>query len=218
MNNVTLTSDRLIASGLISEDNCVAIQQLSVELTDTWEKRQVFRTETEMYVSVLNDAKHPTSASKYWQAVREQANMLDNLAVVGFDYRRNEVALQRHVKKLAEVTDRLDLEEIQIDIDECNYKKASMQQNANDRMRELKLWSRLKKELDDGSFDTKDVNVHQLESVLQTLQNRKGALTQGSSQSEVTNVIGPLATATRLVKEKKAGLQLASSRGKNLPE
>ena len=31
-------------------------------------------------------------------------------------------------------------------------------------MREIKLWSQLKKEFDDGTFDTQDVNRHQLES------------------------------------------------------
>ena len=31
-------------------------------------------------------------------------------------------------------------------------------------MREIKLWSVLKKEFNDGSFDDKDVNGHQLDS------------------------------------------------------
>ena len=39
-----------------------------------------------------------------------------------------------------------------------------MELTARDRMRELKLWSQLKKENDDGTFDTKNVNAHQLES------------------------------------------------------
>ena len=33
-----------------------------------------------------------------------------------------------------------------------------MQLVARDRMREIKLWSDLKKEFNDGSFDDKDVN------------------------------------------------------------
>ena len=32
------------------------------------------------------------------------------------------------------------------------------------RMREIKMWSKLKKEFNDGSFNDKDVNEHQLES------------------------------------------------------
>ena len=38
-----------------------------------------------------------------------------------------------------------------------------MQLVARDRMREIKLWSTLKKEFNDGSFNTKDVNRHQLD-------------------------------------------------------
>jgi len=208
-NNITLASDRIIASGLLTEENCTAIKTLETELVNTWEKRQVFRTETEMRVSVLNDGKFPTRAGKYWQSVREQANMLDNLAVVGFEYRRNEVAMKRLQKRLAEVEDPFDIEEIQIDLDECLYKKASMQQNANARMTELQLWSQLKDELNDGSFDTEDVNTHQLETMLGQLQNRRAALTSGSSQAEVINVLGPLETARKRMEE-VAGTKLKS--------
>ena len=41
-------------------------------MRDTWTKKQMFRTQTEMEFSVLNDAKYPTKAAKYWQCVREQ--------------------------------------------------------------------------------------------------------------------------------------------------
>ena len=47
-------------------------KELTVELKDTWNKKQIFRTETEMRFSVLNDLRYPTKASKYWQCVREQ--------------------------------------------------------------------------------------------------------------------------------------------------
>ena len=49
-----------------------AFKDMVEELKDTWTKKQVFRTETEMRFSVLNDLKYPTKASKYWQCVREQ--------------------------------------------------------------------------------------------------------------------------------------------------
>ena len=39
-----------------------------------------------------------------------------------------------------------------------------MELAAKDRMRELKMWSKLKVEFNDGSFNDKDVNEHQLES------------------------------------------------------
>ena len=172
------------------------------ELRDTWTKKQIFRTETEMRFSVLNDMKYPTKAAKYWQCVREQNVYLENLMSLSFDYRRTEVKLKRLQQKLAEETDELKKELIQIDIDEKTYAKANMQLTAKDRMREIRLWSQLKKENDDGTFDKQDVNQHQLESYHKIMINRKNTLTQGSSQPEVFNVLGQLQTIERVKKEK----------------
>jgi hypothetical protein len=172
------------------------------ELRDTWTKKQVFRTETEMRFSVLNDMKYPTKASKYWQCVREQNVYLENLMSLSFDYRRTEVKLKRLQQKLKDETDELKKELIQIDIDEKTYSKANMELTAKDRMREIKLWSQLKKEVDDGTFDKQNVNTHQLESYHKIMLNRKDTLTPGSSQPEVFNVLGQLQTIERVKKEK----------------
>ena len=77
-----------------------------------------------------------------------------------------------------------------------------MQLVARDRMREIKLWSKIKKENDDGSFDTRNVDTHQLESYHKIMQNRKETLTPGSSQPEVFNVLGQLESIERLKKER----------------
>ena len=172
------------------------------ELRDTWTKKQVFRTETEMRFSVLNDMKYPTKAAKYWQCVREQNVYLENLMSLSFDYRRTEVKLKRLQQKLKDENDELKKELIQIDIDEKTYSKANMELTAKDRMREIKLWSQLKKEVDDGTFDKQNVNTHQLESYHKIMLNRKDTLTPGSSQPEVFNVLGQLQTIERVKKER----------------
>ena len=77
-----------------------------------------------------------------------------------------------------------------------------MELTARDRMRELKLWSQLKKENDDGTFDKQNVNTHQLESYHKIMINRKNTLTPGSSQPEVFNVLGQLETIERIKKER----------------
>ncbi len=172
------------------------------ELRDTWTKKQIFRTETEMRFSVLNDLKYPTKASKYWQCVREQNVYLENLMSLSFEYRRDEVKLKRLEQKLKEEKDPLKKELIQIDIDEKTYGRANMQLTAKDRMREIKLWSQLKKENDDGTFDKTNVDTHQLESYHKIMINRKDTLTAGSTQPEVFNVLGQLQTIERVQKEK----------------
>ena len=187
-------------NNLLDVEDVKAFRELTGELRDTWTKKQVFRTETEMRMSVLQDAKFPTKASKYWQCVREQNVFLENLMNLSFDCRRNEVKLKRLEQKLEKEEDPIKKELYQIDIDEKRYSLANMQLVARDRMREIKLWSTLKKEFNDGSFDTQDVNRHQLESYHQIMQNKAETLTSGSSQPEVFNVLGQLKTIERVKK------------------
>ena len=187
-------------NNLLDPNEVKEFKELTNELRDTWTKKQVFRTETEMRMSVLQDAKYPTKASKYWQCVREQNVFLENLMSLSFDARRNEVKLKRLEEKLLKEEDPLKRELLQIDIDEKTYSVANMQLVARDRMREIKLWSVLKKEFNDGSFDDKDVNSHQLDSYHLIMKNKAETLTSGSSQPEVFNVLGQLQTIERVKK------------------
>ena len=187
-------------NNLLDPNDVKEFKEMTNELRDTWTKKQVFRTETEMRMSVLQDAKYPTKASKYWQCVREQNVFLENLMSLSFDARRNEVKLKRLQEKLKTEEDPLKRELLQIDIDEKTYSVANMQLVARDRMREIKLWSTLKKEFDDGSFDTQDVNRHQLDSYHLIMKNKAETLTAGSSQPEVFNVLGQLQTIERVKK------------------
>ena len=188
-------------NNLLDPEEVKIFKGLTEELRDTWTKNQMFRTETEMQFSVLNDAKYPTKAAKYWQCVREQNVFLENLMSLSFDYRRAEVKIKKFQEKLDKEEDPLKKELLQIDIDEKTYQKASMQLVARDRMREIKLWSKFKKKFDDGSFDTKNVNTHQLNSYHLTMKNKAETLTQGSSQPEVFNVLGQLQSIERIKKD-----------------
>ena len=187
-------------NNLLDPNDVQEFKELTNELRDTWTKKQVFRTETEMRMSVLQDMKYPTKAAKYWQCVREQNVFLENLMSLSFDARRNEVKLKRLQEKLKTEEDPLKRELLQIDIDEKTYSVANMQLVARDRMREIKLWSTLKKEFDDGTFDTQDVNKHQLDSYHLIMKNKAETLTSGSSQPEVFNVLGQLNTIERVKK------------------
>ena len=188
-------------NNLLDPEEVKIFKGLTEELRDTWTKKQMFRTETEMQFSVLNDAKYPTKAAKYWQCVREQNVFLENLMTLSFDYRRTEVKIKRLEEKLKTEEDPLKRELLQIDIDEKIYNKASAQLVARDRMREIKTWSKFKKKFDDGSFDTKNVNTHQLNSYHLTMKNKAETLTQGSSQPEVFNVLGQLQSIERIKKD-----------------
>ena len=199
---------------LLDPEDVSVFKEMTGELRDTWTKKQMFRTQTEMEFSVLNDAKYPTKAAKYWQCVREQNVFLENLMSLSFEYRRNEVKIKRLEKKLEDETDELKVELAQIDLDEKRYTKASMQLTARDRMREIKLWSAYKTKYDDGKFDTKDVNTHQLESYHLVMKNKAETLTQGSSQPEVFNVLGQLQSIERI---KEDHVQIEATKKPILP-
>lgn len=179
---------------LLTSNDFNKLLAIKDELNDTWHKKQIFRTETEMRVSVLNDAKFPTPAAKYWQCVREQNVFFESIIGLSFDYRKNSVEIKRIEKRLLETQDPLDREMLEIELDEKMYVRASMELIAKDRIREIELWSQLKTELDDGSFDTQDVNAHQLDSLEIALENRISTMTPGTSQDELANALGPLHT------------------------
>ena len=188
-------------NNLLDPEDVTKFKELTGELRDTWTKKQMFRTQTEMEFSVLNDAKYPTKAAKYWQCVREQNVFLENLMTLSFEYRKNEVETKQLKKKRDEEKDELEKELHQIEIDQKTFSKASMQLVSIDRMREIKLWSMYKKKYDDGSYDTTNVNTHQLNSYHLTMKNKAETLTQGSSQPEVFNVLGQLQSIERIKKD-----------------
>ena len=198
---LVITDDLKPVLEMLTPDDAGAVVELREELGDNWRKKQIFRTETEMRISVLNDAKHPTNASKYWQSVREQGAMFDALMGLTFDLRRSKLSrrkLEQEQKEAIAKGDEFTAEELQIDLDENLFGRANMEKTARDRVRELKLWSQIKKELDDGSFDTTYVNTHQAESYRHNLQNRVNSLNANSQPAEIVNAAGPLETVKRL--------------------
>ena len=223
--DLVATEDLKPILNVLKEEDAQTIIALKEELTDNWTKKQIFRTETEMRISVLNDGKHPTSASKYWQSVREQSAHFDGMMSLSFNLRRNEVKrlkLERKMQKAIDAGDDLKQIEIRIDLDENLYSRANMEQTAKDRVREIATWSKIKAELDDGSFDSKNVNTHQADSYSLALKNRVDTLGNSSSQAEVLNALGPLKTLERLKTSqgqlqnfKDAKLQLQISKDKD---
>ena len=187
-------------TNLLSQEDVSVFKQMTEELRDTWHKKQMFRTETEARFSVLQDNRYPTKGAKYWQCVREQSSYLDNLMALSFDYRRNDAKIKYLEKKIAVEKDEYKLTKYEIDLDEANFHKASMEKVARHRMREIKMWSKLKSEFNDGSFNDKDVNQHQLESYTRMYKNKAQNINQNTSEAEVFNIVGQLSSLERIAK------------------
>ena len=187
-------------NNLLEQNDLTDFKGMVEELRDTWTKKQVFRTETEARFSVLQDNRYPTKASKYWQCVREQSTYLDNLMTLSFDYRRNEAKIKWLEGKIDKELDEYKKTKYEIDLDEARFGKASMEKTAKHRMREIKMWSGLKKEFNDGSFNDKDVNAHQLESYGMQYHEKAKTLNANSSDTEIFNVMGQLQSLQRIKK------------------
>jgi hypothetical protein len=196
--------------GFLSEDAIDNLHHLLPTLTEAWEKRQVYRTSVEMRYVVLNDASFPTKASKYWQAVREQTLMLENMMIEGFSYRRNEIKIRKLKDLISTEEDVFKSDEYKVDLDECLFKQAQLRQVGEDRMREIIEWESIKEELDDGSFNTINVEQDQLRTLILQLNNRLDSLPINASQSEILNIRGPLETLVSKLKSQQGDATNAS--------
>ena len=190
-------------------------KSLIPELKDTWMKKQVFRTDTEMRFSVLSDNKYGTNAAKYWQSVREQNTHFENLIQLSFEARKNAVEIKKLQKKIDKEKDPLERELFEIELEQKIYEQASMELVAKHRIREVAGWAKLKKEFNDGSFDDKDVNTHQAESYLHRLEQMKKTITPGTPQPEVANIVGQLETLKRVRKSGELLPQMKKKRIKH---
>ena len=198
--NITtkLETESKYLTNILDKEDVKSFKKLIPELQDTWMKKQMFRTETEMRFSVLSDNKYPTRAAKYWQSVREQNTHFENLVHLSFDARKNDVEIKKLERDINKEKDPLEKELKQVELEEKLYGKASMELVAKHRMREVATWSKLKKEFHDNSFDDKDVNTHQADSYLLRLEEQRKTITPGTSQPEVFNVMGQLDTLKRV--------------------
>tara|TARA_R100001443_G_scaffold17207_3_gene27651 strand:+ start:2702 stop:3370 length:669 start_codon:yes stop_codon:yes gene_type:complete len=212
--NITtkLETESKYLTNILDKDDVKSFKKLIPELQDTWMKKQMFRTETEMRFSVLSDNKYPTKAAKYWQSVREQNTHFENLVHLSFEARKNEVEIKKLQREIREVNDPLDKEMKQVELEEKLYNKAQMELVAKHRMREVATWSKLKKEFDDGNFDKKDVDTHQAHSYLLRLQEQKKTITPGTSQPEVFNVLGQLEALEKNLQENKLSLDVKKNK------
>ena len=187
---------------LLDESQASEFKKMVPELQDTWAKKQMFRTETEMRFSVLADNKYGSNAAKYWQCIREQTTHFTSLMTLSFEYRKNEVEIEKLDHKIHEDPnmDKFEKKLAKIELEEHLYNRAGTELVAKGRMREISTWSKLKKEFDDGTFDKQDVNTHQAESYTDRLEQQKLTLTPNSSQAEIFNIMGQLETLKRVRK------------------
>ena len=103
---------------LVKPEDFEALKSISEELNHNFQSGQMFRSRIEMEVSVLNDAKFPSPDAKYWQSVREMSVFYENLVILSFEYRRNQIEQQKLERDIAAEEDSLEAGLLQIDLEE----------------------------------------------------------------------------------------------------
>ena len=155
---------------ILEKDDMLSVSKLTKELQRCFEVKQMWRTETEMRYSVLNDVSFPTPASKYWQCVREQNVFWENLVQLSCDYQKQQGELELLEIEYDEIKGASKKSQAQRKIKDAEIKQKqfglmNMRLQGHDRVREIKLWEKIKNELTDKEdFDINDVNKHQAES------------------------------------------------------
>lgn len=183
--------DIVKGSQILKESELAALSSLSDELRQTWETVQVFRTRTEMEVSVLTDMKRPTPDAKYWQSVREQNVMFGELVNLSYEYRKKAVETRKMERDLTVLEDEFDRELKQIEIEQNQWHLLNMERTAHDRIREILEWSDIKAKLiPHMKHGVKDVNVHQLEAMRQRFSQEAKFVTDQTPVADARNIVG----------------------------
>jgi hypothetical protein len=203
--NFDLQSLSIIESSkILKQEDLKQLSGLKNELQDMFLNVQIFRTRTEMEASILNDLKHPTPDSKYWQAMREQNVMFQELVMLSYEYRKNQVEIKILQKKVDFESDELEKELLQIEIEKKQFIGINQERTAKDRIREIQEWHEIKESL--RPFMTAsltDVNEHQLISYTTRWINQLTGMSEATSISERNNLLGQLDKGLKLCREKE---------------
>ncbi len=190
-----LPFDIITQSDIVSAGDLTALGEMAPELKENFLKVQVFRTRTEMEISVLNDLKHPTHADKYWQSVREMNVMFNELVMLSYEYRKNLVEIrQLQVKPIA---DEFEHELNKIEIEKKTFIARQQERTAKARIEELKNWSEIKarEAAQMTEKELADVDNHQLVSYARRFINQSLVAGDSGSPAEKQNLRGLLVTS-----------------------
>ena len=193
---------------ILEKDDMKSISNLSEELQRVFEVRQIWRTETEIRYSVLDDVNFPTLPAKYFQCLREQNVFWENLVTLSCNYQK--------------LQGELDLLEIEYDEIKGNNKKSNAQRKikdaeikqmqfglmnmrlqSHDRVREIKIWEQVKNELTaKEDFDINDVNKHQIKSYAKRWEQKMNLGAKSNNSAMFINSMSSLKTMQRDLEEK----------------
>jgi len=214
--------DVITHTPLFNESEKNQLVEVSENMENAFQYSQVFRTDTEVRISVLNDIKFPTQASKYYQALREMNVHQTELVHLLFDYevKKQEMlihkaAIMKYQKQLEDETEEYKriryealIKQKEIELEKTAFMLKNMKRTADGRKQEVLQWDRILKELkpslEEANIPLNNPDSHQKISYLvRHIKQTIHGIQSGSqmSGSEANNLFGQLITNAKVVQK-----------------
>ena len=221
----------ITSTPLFNESEKKQLLDVSENMEKAHQNSQVFRTDTEVRISVLNDIKFPTPASKYYQALREMNVHQSELVNLLYDYeskKQDIKILEADIMKFQEKLDESNkehekirwkarVEQKKIEINKEAFMLKNMKRTADGRKQEVLQWDKIIKELEpillEANIPTDNVDSHQkLSYAMRFIRQTINAFSTNAemSVSESNNLLGQLFTNMKVIREEGLGDSLTS--------
>ena len=200
MNYTEIAMKKINEVDLLPSKEIKKLKAIQGELQRCYEKKQMWRSEVEAKYSVLNKVIHPTPASRYWQSVREQSGMYKELISLAINFQEEQGKLELLNIEYGEIKGTSKKSQAQRKIKDAEIKRIEfaiidMKLQASDRIREILMWEKIKKELvDNNDFDTENFEKHHLETYKQRWQLEKNIAIQTNNATVYKNSVSNLDT------------------------
>lgn len=208
---------------LFNQEEKLQLMQAAESMEKAFFNSQIFRTETEAVISVLNDVRFPTAAAKYYQCLRELNVHQCELMGLLYDYESKQEDIRIIKAEIMELEEKLaqaekDYEKIKleaeinkklIELRRIKFMLKGMKRTAEGRKQEIMQWDKLIRKLEpeliENGIPIDDVNAHQkISYTVRFIKEAVAALTARAefSSGEAMNLFGQLNTAlTYAIKE-----------------
>ena len=167
MNYAGLSIKKIQDVNVLSNDDSSFVVSIKNEIERCHNIHQKWRSEFIIRNAVLTQQKHPLNSSKYFQAIREELVFFSELVRHSLDYERcklNKEKIQLRINAMGDSEmERVDKKLLQLDMLGLDVKMLEVKRDSRERVRELRIWEKVKSELDNGSFDINDPELSQKE-------------------------------------------------------
>jgi hypothetical protein len=223
MDIITFHKDAILSinsTPLFDENEKQSLVAVSKSMEKAHRNSQVFRTDTEARMSVLNDIKFPTPASKYYQSLREMNVHQNELVYLLYDYEDKKQDLKIIEADILELQATLDddlliparmrteakIKKFQIEMQKIHFSLKQIKRTAEGRKLEILQWDKILKELEPVLVDSKipldDPDAHQkISYFIRHIRQAQNMNPQVDGVAEVNNLIGQIITNARIMKE-----------------